>query len=116
MTATFRHIVRVRLTPFVPKTGSLESEGAAKFADMITKLVNDNARNAMIAHDVADCVREGRSPVVISERRDHLDMLDGLLRGAADHVIVLRGGIGRKTLRVPIPFAASDGREPTRKR
>ena len=66
---------------------------------MVAELVNDKARNAMIARDVADCVREGRSPVVISERRDHLDMLEELLRDAADHVIVLRGGIGRKTLR-----------------
>ena len=97
--ASFRHVVRVRPTPFVPKTGSLESEGEAKFADMVAELVNDKARNAMIARDVAECVREGRSPVVISERRDHLDMLEELLREAADHVIVLRGGIGRKTLR-----------------
>ena len=97
--ASFRHVVRVRPTPFVPKTGSLESEGEAKFADMITELVNDKSRNAMIARDVAECVREGRSPVVISERRDHLDILEEMLRGAADHVIVLRGGIGRKTMR-----------------
>ena len=40
----------------------------------------DASRNGMIARDVAECVREGRSPVVISERRDHLDLLEGLLR------------------------------------
>lgn len=96
---TFRHVVRVRPTPFVPKTDELSREGAAKFADIVTELVNNEARNGMIVRDVVDCVREGRSPVVISERREHLDVFEGLLSGAADHLIVLRGGIGSKRLK-----------------
>ena len=95
----FRHVVRVRPTPFVPKTDSIEREGESKFADIVTELALDASRNGMIARDVAECVREGRSPVVISERREHLDVLESLLRGAADHVIVLRGGMGRKRLK-----------------
>lgn len=97
--SSFRHVVRVRPTPFVPKTDALDKEGAVKFADIVAELASDAARNAMIASDVAACVREGRSPVVISERRGHLDVLAELLSGAADHVIVLRGGIGAKALR-----------------
>ena len=96
---TFRHVVRVRPTPFVPKTDELCREGSAKFADIVTELVNNSARNDMIARDVADCVREGRSPVIISERREHLDIFEGLLGGTADHLIVLRGGIGSKRLK-----------------
>ena len=92
----FRHVVRVRPTPFVPKTDALEREGEAKFADLVAALASDAPRNEMIARDVAECVREGRSPVVISERRDHLDVLEELLHGAADHIVVMRGGIGRR--------------------
>ena len=95
----FRHVVRVRPTPFVPKTDSLEREGTAKFADIVTELANDAARNEMIVRDVTDCVREVRSPVVISERREHLDVLERMLSGVADHLIVLRGGIGRRQMR-----------------
>lgn len=94
-----RHVVRVRPTPFVPKTDTLEHEGAVKFADVVSEFVNDVARNKMIVDDVVDCVREGRSPVVISERREHLDILERMLAGAADHLIVLRGGLGRRRLR-----------------
>ena len=97
--AAFRHVVRVRPTPFVPKTEPLDKEGAAKFADVVAELADDKTRNVMIAADVAACVREGRSPVVISERRGHLDTLAELLAGAADHILILRGGIGRRELK-----------------
>ncbi len=92
----FRHLVRVRPTPFVPKQDTFENKRALKFADIISELVGDTARNEMIVRDVIDCVREGRTPVVISERRDHLDVFEQMLRGVADHVIVLRGGLGNK--------------------
>ena len=97
--SAFRHVVRVRPTPFVPKTVSLNAEGEAKFSEVVSELVGDVARNRMIASDVGESVREGRSPVVISERRDHLDILEALLRGVADHLIVLRGGMGSRRLK-----------------
>ncbi len=97
--ATLRHVVRVRPTPFVPKSDSLDKEGSAKFAEIVAELAGDKERNAMIAADVAASVREGRSPVVISERRNHLDIFAALLTGVADHIIVLRGGIGSRKLR-----------------
>ena len=93
---TFRHVVRVRPTPFVSKQDTFENKRALKFADIVSELVGDTARNEMIVRDVIDCMREGRTPVVISERRDHLDVFERMLRGAADHVIVLRGGLGNK--------------------
>ena len=95
----FRHVVRVRPTPFVPKTESLEKEGETKFAEIVAALAGDAERNALIAADVAACVREGRSPVVISERRGHLDVLAERLAGVADHVVVMRGGMGRRQLK-----------------
>lgn len=96
--SAFRHVVRVRPTPFVPKTDALDREGETKFADIVASLAADASRNGMIARDVAECVREGRSPVVISERRDHLDVLEGLLHGTADHIVVMRGGAGRRKM------------------
>lgn len=65
------------------------------------------ARNSMIVADVAENVREGRSPVVISERREHLDVLAGLLQGAAKHLVVLRGGMGCRQLKAAMDVMAS---------
>ena len=97
--SSFRHVVRVRPTPFVPKAESLEKEGREQFAEIVAELAGDAARNRMIAADVEESVKEGRSPVVISERREHLDLLADLLRDAADHIVVLRGGMGRRRLK-----------------
>jgi superfamily II DNA or RNA helicase len=94
--SAFRHVVRVRPTTFVPKAESLEKEGREQFAEIVAELSGDSARNRMIAADVEESVKEGRSPVVISERRGHLDLLADLLHGAADHIVVMRGGMGRR--------------------
>ena len=97
--SVFRHVVRVRPTPFVPCTGALEDEGEAKFAEIVSALSVDSRRNEMIVRDVLAAVAEGRSPVVISERRDHLDRLEPLLKEHVDHLIVLKGGLGKRQLK-----------------
>lgn len=43
-----------------------------------------------------DCVRAGRSPLVLTERNEHLDRLAQSLTPRVRHVVVLRAGIGRK--------------------
>jgi hypothetical protein len=44
-------------------------------------------------------LEDGRSPVVITERKDHLDMLAGRLSKFAKNVVVLRGGMGARRSR-----------------
>lgn len=68
----------------------------ATIQDTYAALAGHAARNAMIVEDVNAALRAGRSPLVLTERRDHLEHLATCLRGAADHVIVLRGGMGAK--------------------
>jgi len=97
--ARFRHVVRVRTTPFVPKTGDVANEGEARFADVVAEMASDAARNERIVRDVVAAVGEGRSPVILTERREHIETFQRLLEGRVEHVIVLRGGMGRKTLR-----------------
>ncbi len=59
-------------------------------------MIDDDARNRRICDDVAEAVREGRSPLVLTERNDHLDRLASQLSGSIRHLLVLRGGMGRK--------------------
>lgn len=97
--SAFRHVVRVRPTPFVPKTAKLEDEGRAVFAGVVQEAMGDDARNAQIVADVLESVEEGRSPVVLSERREHLETLEKLMEGKVRHLVVLRGGMGRKEMK-----------------
>jgi superfamily II DNA or RNA helicase len=59
---------------------------------LYAELASDQARNALILSDVRTALEEGRSPIVLTERRDHLERLADGLRAATPHVVVLRGG------------------------
>ena len=55
-------------------------------------LANDPERNDLILNDVIQALEDGRSPIVLTERRDHLEFLADRLRGFTRHLIVLKGG------------------------
>src|SRR5207253_6772833 len=59
-------------------------------------LVDDETRNRRISEEVVQAVRDGRSPLVLTERNEHLDRFEGLLSASARHVVVLRGGMVKK--------------------
>jgi superfamily II DNA or RNA helicase len=55
-------------------------------------LVNDEERNQQIIDDVLQALEEGRSPVLLTERKAHLDYFHQRLKGFVRHIVVLRGG------------------------
>ena len=48
---------------------------------------------------MVDALKAGRSPIVLTERRDHLDLLAERLREHTKHLVVLRGGASAKKRR-----------------
>ena len=50
----------------------------------------------MIIEDVEAAARAGRSSLVLTERREHLEYLARELQKRVRHVIVLQGGMGKK--------------------
>ena len=67
--------------------------------ELYAKLAQDPARNDLIFDDILSALEAGRSPVVITERKDHLDILAGRLSKFAKNVIVLRGGMSARRSR-----------------
>ena len=67
--------------------------------ELYAKLAQDPARNDLIFDDILSALEDGRSPVVITERKDHLDMLAGRLSKFAKNVVVLRGGMAARRSR-----------------
>jgi superfamily II DNA or RNA helicase len=59
---------------------------------LYASLAEDPARNELILDDIISAVDAGRSPIVLTERKDHLEYLASRLRAFARHVIVLHGG------------------------
>ena len=67
-----------------------------EFQTLYQDLVDDDARNRRICDDVLESVNKGRSPLVLTERNDHLDRLESKLATDVRHLVVLRAGMGKK--------------------
>jgi superfamily II DNA or RNA helicase len=81
----------VRETPF-----RLAGEERQPIQDIYRALVNDEPRNQLIVNDVLNALEEGRSPILLTERKDHLEYFEAQLRPAAHNIVVLQGGMGAK--------------------
>ncbi len=90
----FDHTVIVRPTGFdLPRTAP-EKLTIQEIYDL---LINDEARNDLIFEDVVRAIlNERRSPVLITERRNHLEMLAERFRPRVRNVVVFKGGMGQK--------------------
>ncbi len=103
-TRPFTHSVLVRPTGFRDEGIShgakcVSGNPRQEFQRLYDALWRDEKRNALICADVLSAVREGRSPLVLTERTEHLNLLAERLARESIRVIALRGGMGRKALR-----------------
>ena len=64
--------------------------------DLYAAMASDESRNALILDDVISALEEGRSPLLLTERRDHLEFFAEKLRAATRHLIVLHGGLSAR--------------------
>ena len=62
-------------------------------------LEEDEDRNALIFDDVLTALEAGRSPILLTERKDHAGRLVQRLERFARNVLLLRGGMGAKQRR-----------------
>jgi superfamily II DNA or RNA helicase len=91
----FEHFVLVQPTPFQPNRNP-DPDKRVEFQSLYQELIDDQARTRRICEDVIDSVRNGRSPLILTERNDHLDRFEQELATRVDHVVVLRAGMGKK--------------------
>ena len=75
--------------------------------ELYAGLVGDAARNDMIFDDILSALEAGRSPVAITERKEHLQDLADRLTKFAKNVVVLRGGLGVRQSRAALERLAS---------
>ena len=61
-------------------------------ADYYRLIMQSELRNMQIVSDVIDCVKRGRTPVVMTKYKEHAQKLYDMLQGVADHVFLLQGG------------------------
>lgn len=93
----FTHEVWVRPTSLMT-TQPPEPDVRAEFQQLCAMVTNSQERNQLICAEVVQAVQAGRSPVVLTERTEHMELLAGVFRARVPHVIALRGGMPRKLL------------------
>ena len=76
----FEHLVLVQPTTFQPAR-TPDADKRVEFQTLYQELVEDETRNRRICDDVIESVNNGRSPLVLTERNDHLDRLESADRG-----------------------------------
>jgi superfamily II DNA or RNA helicase len=90
----FSHRVIRQRTAF--RAAREETGAQASIQDLYRLLARDESRNDMIFDDVLAALEARRSPIVITERKDHLQTIADRLRRFAKNVIVLQGGMKAK--------------------
>ena len=67
-----------------------------------TDLVNTDGRNRMIVNDVISALREGRTPLVLTERVEHVNVLADVLESETENIEIIRlyGGLSRKEKKI----------------
>ena len=93
----FTHKVVVRNTGFRLDVPIKKDEFSIH--EIYSSLINDETRNDMIINDVITAVDRKRSPILLTERKEHLTLLSERLSSFVKTLIVLKGGMGKKQRR-----------------
>jgi len=93
----FSHRLIIRNTSFeLPP--DLQVKEKVIISDLYAALVHHVPRNAVIIKDVMEVIHDDRFPVLLTERREHLEYFKEMLEGRIDNLIVFKGGMGKKQL------------------
>jgi superfamily II DNA or RNA helicase/very-short-patch-repair endonuclease len=107
----FEHRVLVRPTAF-RAAAEPDADARVEFQQLCEAIVHSEARNAMICADAAACLHEGRHPLVLTERTEHIDILAAIFAEQGLPVIRLQGGMGKKALRIALDAVGNHASEP----
>jgi superfamily II DNA or RNA helicase/very-short-patch-repair endonuclease len=102
----FTHRVHVKTTSFWP-TKAADTDVRLHFQSLYDDLITDEQRNQLICDDVLTAIMDGRSPLVLTERKQHLDDLVARLTPKVRHVVALSGGVSPKKIRAMTEHLAS---------
>jgi len=100
----FAHKVVFRSTSFRRSDAMFEERPSIQ--QLYGLIAEDESRNDLIFDDVLSALEAGRSPVIITERKGHVDTLAERLSRFAKNVIVLRGGMGVRDRRATLQALA----------
>ncbi len=91
-TRAFTHKVKLRETGFRLRHDQYAA-APLQMAKIYAALAQDEKRNGIIFDDVLNSLEAGRRPVILTERRDHLEHLRGRFEKFTRNLVVMYGGM-----------------------
>lgn len=88
------HIVIVKRTNY--KYISTEENEKVKISEILNDMGYNIFRNSLIVEDIKKCILEGRIPIVLTERVEHLKILKEKLEELKVPVVIYKGNMGKK--------------------
>lgn len=83
----------------IPRFTRTRLPAAQHIQDVYSGIVENEARNKFLISDAIRLVAEGRTPLLLTERKEHAIRLEEALRDKADHVFLLLGSGKQKEKR-----------------
>lgn len=82
----------------IPKTTEFfyDWSSESNIYDLWSHLINYAPRNKQIVEDIKKVIAEGRFPLILTERKEHLETLKHMLGDSIENLIVLHGGLKTK--------------------
>lgn len=81
---TFSHFI-------IPRFTRARAPAGSGIQELYAAIVKNENRNASLVEDTVQLVREGRSPILLTERKEHAAQLATLLQGKIPNVFLLVG-------------------------
>lgn len=75
----------------IPRFTRMRLPTIGKIQDIYAKIVKNDMRNSFIISDTISLLREGRTPLILTERKEHAIQFAQALQGKADHIFLLLG-------------------------
>lgn len=91
---TFQRMLVPRFTSY-----RLLTDDKQTYAQTIQQLAEDECRNRLIINDVCEALKQGRSPIILTNLTTHVSVLADLLRPHCENVITLVGSESAKLKR-----------------
>ncbi|NOQ81362.1 MAG: DEAD/DEAH box helicase [Methylophaga sp.] len=76
-----------------PPSHLIQADSRPHIADVYSWIADNSERNKRIINDVAGQIKEGKCPLVLTERREHATLLNQLLIDKKFKTVILRGAM-----------------------
>ena len=88
------HTVIVKKTNY--KYIPTEERDKIQISEILSDMCHNVFRNSLIIEDIGKCISEGRIPIVLTERVEHLNILREQLEYMNVPVVIYKGNMGKK--------------------